>query len=191
MEWVDRLQELTGWQRRSWECDWEETEAVLGLSLPADYKEMCSKFGPGAFSDGYSDHVSVLADHGPPGTSLLSWWSSSIHMHGNDSVTSDILFGPYGLYKNIESSGLLAWGSTEQEGNLFWLADAGRDPDTWPILGKAALTPDEEWFRYDMSTSEFVYRILTDPDYFPFAPEDLDPECTWTFIPYKVFGSGN
>jgi hypothetical protein len=60
VQWVDRLQEVTGWQRPRRECEWTATESELGTSFPVDYKEICARFGPGYFSSFFS----VLRDDG-------------------------------------------------------------------------------------------------------------------------------
>lgn len=39
MQWVDILQDLTGWQAARLGSGWANTEAELGVSLPDDFKE--------------------------------------------------------------------------------------------------------------------------------------------------------
>jgi hypothetical protein len=65
---------------------------------------------------------------------------------------------PYTVYP--ASGGLLQWAGTEQGHAAFWLTE-GRDPNRWPIL----TTDDahDEWQRFDGTTGEFVFRMLTDP----------------------------
>ncbi|MFF3784463.1 hypothetical protein [Streptomyces sp. NPDC001933] len=54
--------------------------------------------------------------------------------------------------------GLLQEPGTEQRSSFHWLTE-GADPGRWPIL----VTGDDysEWDRFDVSTAEFVDRLLT------------------------------
>ncbi|HET6189935.1 MAG TPA: hypothetical protein VFE59_23435 [Trebonia sp.] len=45
------------------------------------------------------------------------------------------------------------------------------DPGSWPIIGKYELALDEEWHQFGMPASEFVYRALTDTQFWPFSAE--------------------
>ncbi|MER7810417.1 hypothetical protein [Streptomyces sp900116325] len=62
--------------------------------------------------------------------------------------------------------GSLQWASTEQRTSFYWLTE-GSAPDRWPIL----VTDDActRWDRFDGSTAEFIYRLLTDPLH-PYSP---------------------
>lgn len=46
-----------------------------------------------------------------------------------------------------------------------WLTE-GPDPDRWPVL--ATDETGEEWDRGEVSTAEYVYRMLTEPEW-PFS----------------------
>ncbi|WP_142146062.1 SMI1/KNR4 family protein [Streptomyces sp. SLBN-31] len=54
VDWVVRLEQITGWTQpaRRPDVDWTETESRLGTALPSDYKRMVETFGEGAF-DGF------------------------------------------------------------------------------------------------------------------------------------------
>lgn len=179
MEWVQRLQELTGWQGPAWECDWRETESQIGVPLPADYKELCATFGPGDFA-GY---VEVLTDRGPAGGTVLSWWQSLMDDYGDDPEDQEMFFGPHIFYGPGSPRGLILWGFARQRYYLYWLADAEVDPGSWPILAKTDFSPDGVWFQYDMSVPEFVYHLLTDTteEYAPFSLERPASEWPRTF----------
>jgi hypothetical protein len=167
-QWVDRLLELTGWDQPRWECEWGETEAELGVSLPSDYKELCARFGPGIFAE---DYLTVLADQRAGRDSLLRWWRGFVGEFENDAYGMELMLGPHKVYGINGRSGLIPWAHAAPKGILFWLADAAVDAGSWPIIGKYELALDEEWHRFDMPASEFVYRALTDSEFRPFSVE--------------------
>lgn len=53
------------------------------------------------------------------------------------------------------------------EASYCWLADTSKRPEEWPIVART--DPLEEWHQFDMTTSEFIYRVLTDRDFRPFS----------------------
>jgi hypothetical protein len=167
-QWVDRLLELTGWDQPRWECEWGETEAELGVSLPADYKELCARFGPGTFAE---DYLTVLADQRAGRDSLLRWWQGLVRIYGKRAHGMESMLRPHKVYGINGRSGVIPWGHAAPDGVLFWLADAAVDPDSWPVIGKYELALDEEWHRFDLPASEFVYRALTDTEFWPFSVE--------------------
>lgn len=168
--WVDRLQGITGWQEDLWECDWSETEEALGVELPLDYKELCRRFGPGYFSD----RIRILLDRGDEG--ILSGWQSDLMLCKNGGSSS--LWNPYSIYGHSgQKKGLIAWSYTDW-GVCHWLADADISSDSWPMLVTGELGPSGSWYRYDISASELIFRVLTDPELKPFsiAGSDVVPE---------------
>jgi hypothetical protein len=173
MEWVDRLLELTRRNEPRWECEWTETEAELGVSFPSDYKELCAWFGPGIFE---ADYLTVLADQRAGRDSLLRWWQGMFGRYENNAYGMELMLGPHKLYGINGRSGLIPWCHAAPEGVIFWLADSAVDPDSWPIIGKYELALDQEWHRFDMPSSEFVYRTLADSEFRPFSVEQWDPD---------------
>lgn len=159
VEWVDRLQEATGWRGSRWECDWEVVESSLGISLPSDYKELCDRFGPGYFSE----YVWVMPGLGRQ--SVLYWKQEHKEMFEENPVGEELTFSPYKPCGVDGEDGLLCWGTSETGGFFFWLVDAGVNPNEWPIIARHDMSLDEEWDRYEMSVSEFVYRVIADPEF--------------------------
>lgn len=177
VRWVNRLQGVTGWRAAQWDCDWAETEAALGTPLPSDYKELCARFGPGRFAN----YLVVLPDRWPERESLLGWWRTEAALFKDDRAGMDMMFGPYGLYGVNEPRGVIRWAYLQPTGCLFWLADADEDPDSWPVLAKIDMNYEEDWYKYEMPASEFVYRALTDQEVSPFSVEEWDPGAPRTF----------
>ncbi|WBP91414.1 hypothetical protein [Kitasatospora cathayae] len=60
------------------------------------------------------------------------------------------------------AGGLLRWADSEQADQFFWLTDSA-DPDRWPIFAQPHDDVAAGWERFDGSTSEFIHRVLTDP----------------------------
>ncbi|MFI6091645.1 SMI1/KNR4 family protein [Streptomyces sp. NPDC051218] len=148
--------------------DWEGIEGELQCPLPVDYKELFEIFGGGVFSDS----VYFLGSDEGLAFDFLTQWRVALSVDqggGADGLSS---VEPYAIYAP-GGKGLVPWGSTEWADEYFWLVDAGQ-PGEYPILARAE---DGEWHRYDMSTSEFLYKVLADADFQPFgiAQYSLDP----------------
>ncbi|MEV0158026.1 hypothetical protein AB0H57_30590 [Micromonospora sp. NPDC050686] len=48
--------------------------------------------------------------------------------------------------------------------------DRSVEPDRWPVVARQAF--DEPWHQFDMSTAEFVYDVMADPEFKPFTVAD-------------------
>jgi hypothetical protein len=174
VEWLDRLQEATGWQGPRREHAWASVEAELGTELPGDWKELWARFGPGSFSY----YVFALPD-GEGAGSLLHWWRGLREQGERDPEWMTTYFDPYALYDPAERKGLIMWGRSETGGRFYWLADGTADPATWPVIARAQ--GDEPWERLAVSVPEFVYRSIADPGFEPFTV--ADPQFPPAFHP--------
>ncbi|QKW05085.1 SMI1/KNR4 family protein [Streptomyces sp. NA04227] len=162
--------ELTGWEPLGLTVDWAAIEGELGAPLPPDYKQLYEAFGGGIFSDS----VSFLARDKPFGAfDFLTQWQSWLSTDRDATLGSVSAVDPYAIYAP-GGRGLVPWGSTEWADGYFWLIDAER-PGDYPVLATAE--DGGSWHRFDMSTSEFLYRVLADADFLPFgvAQYALDP----------------
>ena len=171
MQWVDELQAATGWQGPRYETKWTVTEAELGVALPADYKEMVTRFGPGQFSSFFN----VLLDDNGGTDSLLSLWRRlRSDRDRNPSLVAHV-FDRYDVYLPGGKGGLIPWGGSER-GNHYWLADDSSDSAEWPIVVQR-----DDFLKYDMSTAEFMYRVIADSKFKPITI--ADPAWPPTFHP--------
>ncbi|MFJ7965657.1 SMI1/KNR4 family protein [Streptomyces sp. NPDC096324] len=154
--------ELTGWEPLGISVDWAAIERELGVPLPTDYKELYEVFGGGVFSDS----VYFLGrDEGPGAFDFLRQWRVGLSVD-RDSKFGDVsAVAPYAVYAP-GGKGLVEWGSTEWADEYFWLIDAER-PGNYPILARS--NDVGGWVRYDMSTAEFLCRVLADADFQPFG----------------------
>lgn len=159
MEWVRELVSLTGWQDERQEMEWSDVERDFGTPLPADFKEICEVFGPGSFCC----YLELLlpVDSADP-YSLVGRWNALKSRRDSPSVRS--FYEPYQVF---EDTGLILWGVSLTEASYAWLADVAERPEEWPVVARAA--PLEEWHRFDVSTAEFICRVLADRDFRPFS----------------------
>ncbi|WP_247663086.1 hypothetical protein [Micromonospora sp. U21] len=175
MNWTDRIVDATGWRQEPIDGDGGDVESELGATLPTDYQELCRRFGPGSFS-AYLYVLPPTAEQGS--TSLLGTWQR----YRQDNRQGDMIeqfLAPYGLYEPDRGPGLIRWASDQTEGEYFWLADRSADVDRWPVIARK--DPLESWHRFDVSTTEFVYRLLADPEFKPFTV--ADPPGRAFFLP--------
>jgi len=139
--------------------------------LPEDFKQLCESFEPGSFSA----FLHVLRDEEAEPAwrwSLLHQWRQlRLSVERDEGVAR--LYDPYGFYGASGDSGLILWGYSEPEGRLYWLADASCAPETWPVI--AMRLKGDPWQRFDMATSEFVYRAIADPELLDFSSQVQPP----------------
>jgi hypothetical protein len=178
LPWIDRIIEVTGWRHDPEDgAGWEEVEADLGAALPADFKELCRRFVPGTFM-AHLDLLRPTTDYNS--TSLLEWWNSIRHWVSEHDGSAAGLYAPYELYEPDTGSGLIEWGHDSAGGGYYWLADRSVEPGRWPVLARH--DPPHPWHRFDMSTTEFVYRMLADPELESFSM--VTPTWRPFYLPY-------
>ncbi|NUP45882.1 MAG: SMI1/KNR4 family protein, partial [Catenulispora sp.] len=147
MQWVERLQEATGWTQPAQQGDWAPTEAELGVSLPQDYKELCARFEPGTFSA----YANVLREGGAD--SLLANWRL-INRTAEQFEQVGRSYDPFGLYSPAAGEGLILWGRSVTEADYYWHAKSSVHPDQWTVVARADSL--STWNEFEMSASEFL-----------------------------------
>jgi hypothetical protein len=169
--WVQRVIELTGWEPLGICVDWAAIEGELGVPLPADYKELHEAFGGGVFSDS----VYFLGRDEGVSFDFLSQWRAALSVDRDSGLGGVSAVDPYAVYAP-GGKGVVAWGSTEWADEYCWLVDAER-PGEHPVLVRSH--DGGPWHRYDMSTSEFLYRVLADAGFQPFGIAQYDLGATF------------
>lgn len=124
---------------------------ITRFGLPEDYKQIAEIFGCGAF-DGY------LRLHVPDAPLVSFDLVRQAQWLAEFAEDHRAFWEPYSIYP--ASGGLLEWADTEQEHQVYWLTE-DPDPSRWPILKTGGAR--DEWERFDGSTAEFVFCMLTDP----------------------------
>ncbi|MFJ8661994.1 SMI1/KNR4 family protein [Streptomyces sp. NPDC093795] len=166
--WVERIVAATGWQPRGIQLSWTVAEEALGVELPGDFKELCATFGRGEFS-GY---VSMLASAGSD-SSGVAGNLRRLHSIFDRRPTARRLYEPYGVYPEGR---LIQWADTADEAEFHWLVQSD-NPESWKIVARRAT--DEPWHELEMSTSEFLSRVLTDEEFAPFGIARHVPEASF------------
>ncbi|MEW2082705.1 hypothetical protein [Streptomyces sp. NPDC005283] len=164
--WIERIAEATNWEPLRLEVPWDSVEEELGTALPEDYKKLAETFGKGEFSE----FLRVFTVGGTTQFDLARIWKKFID--GSPEDGPDPLFRPYQMYRPGRR-GLIPWAFGEMECSYFWLASAEEDPASWPIVTQGDRYPLQQ---VSMSTSEFVYRVLMDPEFEPFSIARLMPQ---------------
>ncbi|MFF3871372.1 hypothetical protein [Streptomyces sp. NPDC001978] len=100
---------------------------------------------------------------------LLRMWRGLLE----DDDPSDGAFAPYPIHVPGTTGGLIPWGGSRAGETFFWQVTDGA-VDAWPVLAKSK--DSEYWHRYEMTATEFLYRILTDPRFRPYTVADAVPE---------------
>ncbi|SCG72398.1 hypothetical protein [Micromonospora coxensis] len=161
LTWIDRIIDVTGWHQEPEDgAGWEATEAELGVALPTDFKELCRRFVPGSFY-AYLDLLRPTDEH--MSRELIAAWAFC----RSESFASG--YAPCRIYGPGKGPGLIQWGDDEVEGQYYWLADPSVEPDRWPVVARRCGDP---WHRFDMPTTEFIHRMIADPEFAPFTVAD-------------------
>ncbi|WP_346535445.1 hypothetical protein [Micromonospora sp. DPT] len=162
LTWIDRIIDVTGWHQQPEDgTGWERVEAEIGVALPSDFKELCRRFMPGSFY-AYLHLLRSTAEHASG--ELLQMWA---HCRSESFAR---VCAPYGIYGPDKGSGLIQWGDDQVAGRYYWLAERSVEPEGWPVVAQSG--GGEPWHRFDMSTTEFIYRVIADPEFKPFTVAD-------------------
>ncbi|MGP3975535.1 SMI1/KNR4 family protein [Streptomyces sp. 8N114] len=114
------------------DVDWTETEAALGLSLPAEFKALVRRYGEGQFCDEFGTcSPEQLRSHNQR---LTAEWETF-----RDECPERFRLPLY-----PEPSGLLVWGFDNNGGALCWRTEG--EPDTWQVV---------RWHRRDVAFYEW------------------------------------
>lgn len=154
MEYQARLAEILGPSRHGATPGvWQALEEELGASLPGDYKEFIDSYAPVRVNSHlHFDHPAH------PQWNLGKWIEETVDAYREvewdeltcpDFVSSEPSFGaPDGLVPLFGSD----------RGECFFFRP-GRKPSVYVYVGS-----DDDFYRYDMTFSEWLYRYLSGED---------------------------
>lgn len=150
--YVDDICLLVGWRPGDFhpELSWETVERQLGLRLPADYKELLTRFPSGGFRNGIevsnpAQSAQDLRHEARDNAELLAIFA--------DEDTGYLTDTTYRLFP--EPGGLYPWGRNGAGGTFWWITDAP-DPDDWRI----AYNDYDNWHEHPGPMTKVVHELL-------------------------------
>lgn len=129
------------------------------MTLPGDFKELSRRFPAGTF-DAYLDLL--RAESNPHQYKLLGWHMQSLSRPSSRRFEPSGCCPPMGGPASSHGGWTSARGSTTGWRIGRWIPTSG---PSWPEA-------HEEWHRLDMTASEVVCRVITDPEFQPFTVAD-------------------
>jgi len=136
--------------------EWQVVERILEMKLPADFKKLINLYGAGCFLK----FLCPLSPFAPFETSLnlLSGSTKRILSSYRSGREEFPQYSPeYPAYPH--TSGLFPWGLTINGDTLFWLRQG--EPEKWPTIVCDSKYTKEGCYRFDMTATEFLYRLFS------------------------------
>jgi hypothetical protein len=161
------------------DSDWQVIEKILEMRLPVDFKKLINCYGTGCFL-GFLYPLSPFAPF-ETSLNLLSGATKQRLTAYRSGLEEFPQYMPvYPVYP--QESGLFPWGITANGDTLFWLRQG--KPEKWPTIICNSKFTKETCDRFDMTATEFLYRLFSGeikPEAFP---EDL-LSMEHLFAPYS------
>ncbi|MFE2562053.1 histone-like nucleoid-structuring protein Lsr2 [Streptomyces sp. NPDC059352] len=142
--------------------DWPAVERLLGMRLPADYKQISDTYGPGTFCGFlhlYHPHAHTSW------TSLIGPMPSTIRtqlQREHEQGASPLPVGPQDLFPMAV---------TDNGEYLFWVTRSGVSPDEWTVAASQARS--FQWYTYDGDLAGFLTAVLSGQEIVSLFPDSL------------------
>lgn len=145
-----RLCEIAQAQSEHHQRDWCEVERVLGVGLPADYKNFIHAHG----GSNWDDYLYVLEPDCPNENYDLVTWAR------NQAEDLEDLwrFEKKPAELEVEGSRVIPWATTDNGECLYWLVRPGLDPDQWTVMVNEAR--GDRWEHFSVSCTQFLASSL-------------------------------
>ncbi|MFZ3492480.1 SMI1/KNR4 family protein [Streptomyces sp. 5.8] len=130
--------------------DWCEIERVLGVELPADYKDFIHVHG----GSNWDDYLYVLEPGCPNENYDLITWAR------NQAEDLEDLWRFERKPAELEAEGarVIPWATTDNGECLYWLVRPGLDPDRWTVMVNEAR--GDRWEHFSVSCTQFLASSL-------------------------------
>lgn len=130
--------------------DWSAVEENIRRELPVDYKELASRYGPGAFVD----FIRICHPAAPTQwVDLTGPAPATIRAQLERDQESSAFRPPH------DPRRLFPMGVTHNGNHLFWVTDPEDRPDAWKVAVNEARGP--EWYTHDGSLTDFLAGVLS------------------------------
>ncbi|MFG2291722.1 histone-like nucleoid-structuring protein Lsr2 [Streptomyces sp. NPDC048603] len=142
--------------------DWTSVESALGMALPADYRQLADRYGPGRFND----YLSLFHPHGVTEfVNLTGLMPGRIRAQLHEQAR----LGTPPLPHHPDS--LFPIGVTDNGEYLFWVTDSLDAPEQWRIAVNEARGP--HWYTFDGGLTNFLVSVLSGMTRVPVFPSGL------------------
>ncbi|MFI9411375.1 Lsr2 family DNA-binding protein [Nocardia gamkensis] len=142
--------------------DWDAVETTVGVTLPADYKQLATMYGPGNFCE----YLRVYHPHGPTEwVDLLGPMPATLRRQLREDRDTGRFPAPYA------ADSLSACGVTDNGEYLFWITEPADDPDNWRIAINEARGP--RWYTFDGGLVAFLAASFSGRIEVPLFPDGL------------------
>ncbi|WP_406134280.1 histone-like nucleoid-structuring protein Lsr2 [Streptomyces zaomyceticus] len=144
--------------------DWSQVEGMLGTSLPQDYKELITAYGPGRF-------CGFITLYQPRSPNIWTNLTGPLPARLRGQIEEVRQASRHSQPLPHSPEHLFAMGVTDNGDHLFWVTQPADAPDQWAIAVNEALRAP--WFTYNGSLTEFLVSVLSGTTRVPMFPKDL------------------
>lgn len=155
------------------EQGWAETERILGLALPQDYKRLIAAYATGSFDD----FLWVLNPFA--GNRFLNLMERRDMTLDAYESAWQLAPGQRSFLAHLRAGDLLAWGITDNGDEMYWRT--GGVPDGWPTVLNESRGPLCEV--HELPATGFLVRLLSGEVQTEVFPADFLEERERRFVP--------
>ncbi|MBU7596733.1 Lsr2 family protein [Streptomyces sp. P38-E01] len=130
--------------------DWRAVEEAVDFELPGYYKELASRYGPGAFGGFIRIHHPAAPT---PWVDLTGPVPAIVRAQMERDQASSAYRPPH------DPQLLFPVGVTDNGNYLFWVTDPEDRPDTWRVAVNEARGP--RWYTHDGNLTDFLAGVLS------------------------------
>ncbi|WP_435975124.1 SMI1/KNR4 family protein [Streptomyces sp. Qhu_M48] len=131
--------------------NWDEVERMIGLELPADYKEFIHVYG----GSNWDDYLYVLEPGCPNENYDFLEWAE----HQPEDLQDLWEFEKKPAELEVEGSQVIPWATTDNGECLYWLVRPGLDPNQWAVMVNEVR--GSQWEHFSVSCTQFLASTLT------------------------------
>ncbi|MFD4697241.1 SMI1/KNR4 family protein [Streptomyces niveus] len=147
---LNRLLEIAPAPSEPRQKDWGEVEHILGVELPADYKELIHVYG----GSNWDDYLYVLEPGCPNENYDLIEWAE----HQAKDLEDLWEFEKKPTELEVEGSRVIPWATTDNGECLYWLVRSGCMSDQWTVMVNEAR--GDRWEHFSVPCTQFLASAL-------------------------------
>jgi hypothetical protein len=143
------------------DVNWADVETVIGLGLPADYKNLVENYGSGQF-----DRFLTVYQ---PVTPFLTI-ELAFQARRKDEILAQLRASGREHIPFVADK-LLPVAGTDNGDTVYWVIERPDDPDSWTITANEAR--NTVWPQFPGGITDFLYAVMSRQIRFPIFPRDF------------------